>query len=58
MAPVVRPARPGDAEAIATVHVRSWQAAYPGIVPQPVLDRLSIERRAASWRLAVEGSGR
>jgi GNAT superfamily N-acetyltransferase len=54
MPAVVRPARPGDAEAIAIVHVRSWQAAYPGVVPQPILDRLSIDRRAASWRTVIE----
>jgi L-amino acid N-acyltransferase YncA len=49
-APVVRPATPGDAVAIATAHVRSWQTAYRGIVPAAVLDSLSIDRRASWWR--------
>src|SRR5437870_811356 len=44
------PATADDADAIATVHVRSWQAAYRGIVPDAHLDRLSIDRRAATWR--------
>ena len=57
MAPVVRPARADDADAIAGVHVRSWQAAYPGIVPQDILDRLSVERRAISWRATIEEDG-
>jgi GNAT superfamily N-acetyltransferase len=57
MDPVVRPARPGDAESIAVVQVRSWQAAYPGIVPRHILDRLSVERRAASWRTAIQTGG-
>lgn len=46
----VRLAGPGDAEGIAGVHVRSWRAAYRGIVPDDVLDELSIPRRAATWR--------
>jgi RimJ/RimL family protein N-acetyltransferase len=45
----IRRALPADAPAIATVHVRSWQAAYPGLVPQPYLDRLTPESRLASW---------
>ncbi len=49
-APVVRPATPDDAAAIASVHVRSWQAAYRGIVPEAMLEALSIERRASWWR--------
>jgi GNAT superfamily N-acetyltransferase len=32
------------------VHVRSWQAAYRGLMPQEVLDGLSIEQRAEGWR--------
>ena len=57
MPAVVRPARPDDAETIASVHVRSWQAAYVGVVPQQILDRLSVERRAASWRATIEEDG-
>ncbi len=47
---VVRPARPEDAVAIATAHVRSWRSAYRGIVPADVLASLSIDRRASWWR--------
>jgi RimJ/RimL family protein N-acetyltransferase len=46
----VRLARPADAADLADVHVRSWQAAYRGIVPDAILDGLSVERRAAWWR--------
>ena len=46
---VVRPAAPDDAAAIAHVHVTSWQTTYPAMVPQPVLDRLSIDRRREFW---------
>ncbi len=54
---VVRPAEPRDADAIAAVHVASWRAAYDGIVPRSVLDRLSVERRAAFWRDALGETG-
>jgi GNAT superfamily N-acetyltransferase len=46
----VRSASAGDAEHIAAVHVASWRAAYPGLVPQPVLDDLDVARRAEAWR--------
>jgi ribosomal protein S18 acetylase RimI-like enzyme len=39
-----------DADGIAAVHVRSWQAAYRGLLPQAYLDGLSVTDRAASWR--------
>ena len=45
----IRAATRDDAWAIATVHVRSWQAAYRGIVPDDHLDGLSVERRAEWW---------
>lgn len=53
---LIRPATPDDAEAVADLSVRGWQAAYRGIVPDTVLDRLSGERRAIGWRAAIERS--
>lgn len=47
---VIRDATPDDAAEIARIHVRAWQAAYRGLLPQAYLDGLSIERRAAGWR--------
>ncbi|CAH0204471.1 GNAT family N-acetyltransferase [Microbacterium sp. Bi121] len=46
----VRAAALTDADGIAAVHVRSWQAAYRGLMPQEVLDGLSVEERADGWR--------
>lgn len=46
----VREASAQDAGAIARVHVRSWQAAYRGLVPDAVLDGLSVEQRERTWR--------
>lgn len=46
----IRRARIEDAEALATVHVRSWQAAYVGLIPQQYLDSLSVDaRRLDRW---------
>jgi GNAT superfamily N-acetyltransferase len=45
----VRRAIPGDAAAIARVHVRTWQVAYRGLVPDDILDKLSAEHREAAW---------
>ncbi len=45
----IRSAGPGDAAAIAAVHVRSWQEAYAGIVPQSYLAALDPEQRASRW---------
>ena len=46
----VRRATLDDALAIATIHVRAWQAAYQGIVAAAFLDSLSVEEREARWR--------
>ncbi len=46
----IRRATTDDVTEVATVHVRSWQVAYRGLIPDEVLDDLSVERRAAMWR--------
>ncbi len=50
----VRPATPDDAAAIAGVHVRSWQMAYRGVVPDAILERLSVEQRRRTWSELLE----
>lgn len=45
-----RPATDADVAAAAEVRVRSWQAAYRGIVPDAVLDRLDPVAEAGRWR--------
>lgn len=47
---MIRPAELGDAEAMGRVHVRAWQAAYRGVMPDEYLDGLSADERAAMWR--------
>jgi GNAT superfamily N-acetyltransferase len=54
---LVRTARINDAQQIAEVHVDSWRAAYRGIVPDSLLDSLSVEAWTERWqeRLSVAG---
>ena len=52
----IRDATVADAQAIGEVHVRSWQAAYAGLIPADFLAGLSVQARAASWaRLIADG---
>jgi len=46
----IRPATPNDADAISDAHIRGWQVAYRGIVPDAVLDGMAMDRRIAWWR--------
>jgi len=54
----VRPATPGDAEAIAAAHVASWQRAYRGQLPDELLDGLDVARRAEVWKRLLGEEGR
>ena len=51
----IRPAAPDDALAVARVHVRSWQAAYRGLLPDSYLDSLRPADRAARYNFAHTG---
>jgi ribosomal protein S18 acetylase RimI-like enzyme len=46
----LREARPDDAGGIAAVHVRAWQAGYRDVLPDRLLDGLSVSARAEEWR--------
>ena len=47
---MIRPGTPEDAEAVARVHVETWQAAYAHVLPQDRLRTLSVENRAEIHR--------
>lgn len=53
----VRLAVVSDAPAVASVHVRSWQVAYRGVIPDAVLDGLSVEARTTMWEGAIPSGG-
>lgn len=46
---MIRPGTPTDAEGVAVVHVRTWQAAYAHVFPAAELANLSVERRSQLW---------
>lgn len=52
----IRAAAVDDAHGIAVVHVTSWQTAYRGLMPDDVLDGLSIEQREEGWRRILDDS--
>ena len=49
--PTIRIAEAGDEHAIASVHIKSWQEAYHGLIPQDYLDALpsEFESRVKMW---------
>jgi GNAT superfamily N-acetyltransferase len=52
-----RRATPEDAEAIAAVHVASWQAAYRGLMPDAYLAALVANPRVEQWRSSLGREG-
>jgi len=52
----IRRATGADALGIATVHVRSWQAAYRGLLPQAYLDDLDPRRRLGQWETTLDAT--
>ncbi len=52
----LRPARPGDAPAIARVHVETWRAAYAGIVPDAYLVAMTERKQALQWNHAIRSA--
>ncbi|MGH2447737.1 MAG: GNAT family N-acetyltransferase [Chloroflexota bacterium] len=53
---VIRSAVPNDAAAIARVRVETWRDAYRGLLPDEMLDGLSVDDTASTWRRLLEGA--
>lgn len=54
----IRTSRPEDAEAIAKVHVKSWQTSYRGIMPDQFLAKISLtERTEMREKMIAERTG-
>jgi ribosomal protein S18 acetylase RimI-like enzyme len=51
--PIIRKATVDDAAALGTLHVAAWLAAYQGIVPFSVLERMTVEQRTDQFRDAI-----
>jgi ribosomal protein S18 acetylase RimI-like enzyme len=54
MALRIREGEPGDAGAIAEIHVRAWQAAYRGQLTDEYLDGLKVEDRLEQHRRTLQ----
>jgi ribosomal protein S18 acetylase RimI-like enzyme len=50
---LIRPLRSEDAGALGAVHVRAWQTAYRGLLPDEYLANLKAAERAAQWAEAL-----
>jgi RimJ/RimL family protein N-acetyltransferase len=50
----VRSARIEDVAEIAEIHVRSWQSAYAGLIPQSYLESLTPAQREPGWTRAIQ----
>ena len=46
---MARLATPADVPAVARVQVASWHGVYRGLIPDEVIDGLTVERRIAQW---------
>lgn len=53
MRPLIFPAGPSDAEALANLHVRTWRETYDGLLPAAYLARMSVETHARRWFWAL-----
>jgi len=49
----IRAATCADAGAIARVHVQAWRETYRGLVPDAMLDALSVERNTGMWETII-----
>lgn len=47
--PLIRRAQHLDAHALARVHVACWHATYRGLIPDPLIDAYTVERRTERW---------
>lgn len=57
MSVLIRKALPSDAEEMAAVHIRSWEAAYAGIVPDQTIAEKNAARPAL-WKKLLSEDGK
>jgi GNAT superfamily N-acetyltransferase len=52
--PTIRPATDADVLPMAQVHIVSWRETYPGMLPEPMLARMSIADEAIRWQRMLD----
>ena len=58
MAVTVRQPTEADADGMGAVHVRAWQSAYAGLMPDDYLHSLSVTDRSDMWRRVLSQTPR
>ena len=53
----IRPAALADVPGIASVHVRGWQATYPGLLPDAEIECHTVANRITSWQRMLLAPG-
>lgn len=53
---LIVPAGPGDADALAKLHVETWRETYTGLLPQGYLGAMDVKRHAKRWRAQLAAS--
>ena len=51
----IRAAIPADAQAIARVHVEAWRESYGALMPEDVIEALSVDRNTGMWAAVLAG---
>ncbi len=54
--PLIRPARPDDAPAMARVHIETWRVDYRGYAPDDYLDAMSVADEGQVYEWIIGGS--
>ena len=52
--PAIRRATDADVLPMAKVHILSWRETYPGLLPDPMLARLSVAKEAIRWQRMLD----
>ncbi len=53
---LIVPAGPGDADALARLHVATWRETYVGLLPAGYLGAMDVTRHARRWRAQLAAS--
>ncbi len=53
---MIVPAGPGDADALAKLHVETWRETYVGLLPAGYLGAMDVRRHARRWRAQLAAS--
>ena len=54
--PLIRPAQPGDAVPLATMHIQAWRETFAGVLSDAYLQSLSVEDRVRMWHRALHAT--